>query len=187
MRVYADRRGKAIMGEKTPATWPTSRRCSTRFPEAVWCIACVTRAPSTCPSCGANGSARCVSRTSSWQRCRRCSIASCCCRWCGPGPRPWGVTGYCEAAIPRAIACCASRTWWPHRRRRWRGSATSWGWRPNRACCEQRVTSRGARVGQPGFDAGAVDRWRDGIDGKAKSAIERMLGRRLPQMGYPET
>ncbi len=49
---------------------------------------------------------------------------------------------------------------------------------------EQKVTSKGARVGSAGFDAGAAERWRDDIDPGAQAAIERLLGRRLTEMGY---
>jgi len=49
---------------------------------------------------------------------------------------------------------------------------------------EQRVTSKGARVGEAGFDAGAADRWRARIDPGARSAIQLLLGRRLEEMGY---
>ena len=49
---------------------------------------------------------------------------------------------------------------------------------------EQRVTSRGARVGAAGFDAGAAERWRTGIEPGAQLAIELLLGRRLAEMGY---
>ncbi len=49
---------------------------------------------------------------------------------------------------------------------------------------EQRVTSRGARVGEVGFDAGAADRWRGLISDGARRAIETLLGRRLAEMGY---
>ena len=49
---------------------------------------------------------------------------------------------------------------------------------------EQRVTSRGARVGEMGFDAGAADRWRGLIGERAQRTIERLLGRRLAEMGY---
>jgi Sulfotransferase family len=49
---------------------------------------------------------------------------------------------------------------------------------------QQKVTSRGALVGAAGFDAGAADRWRSRIDPHAKSAIELLLGRRLAEMGY---
>ena len=51
---------------------------------------------------------------------------------------------------------------------------------------EQSVTSRGARVGAAGFDAGAADRWRSHIGSGAKAGIELLLGRRLAEMGYRE-
>ena len=49
---------------------------------------------------------------------------------------------------------------------------------------EQKVTSKGARVGSAGFDAGAVDRWREHLDPGAQAAIELLLGRRLAELGY---
>jgi hypothetical protein len=49
---------------------------------------------------------------------------------------------------------------------------------------EQKVTSRGANVGQAGFDAGAADRWRSAISHRARWTIERLLGARLREMGY---
>jgi hypothetical protein len=49
---------------------------------------------------------------------------------------------------------------------------------------EQKVTSRGARVGQAGFDADAAERWRSVIDPRARLALERLLGRRFGEMGY---
>lgn len=49
---------------------------------------------------------------------------------------------------------------------------------------EQKVTSKGARVGDVGFDAGAADRWRSTIRPLAQRLIERLLGRRLAEMGY---
>ena len=49
---------------------------------------------------------------------------------------------------------------------------------------QQTVTSRGARVGDAGFDAEAAERWREHIDSRAQGAIERLLGRRLAEMGY---
>jgi hypothetical protein len=51
---------------------------------------------------------------------------------------------------------------------------------------EQKVTSRGALVGEPGIDAAASERWRTHIGSGAKSAIELLLGRRLREMGYRE-
>ncbi|MEX1295808.1 MAG: sulfotransferase, partial [Candidatus Limnocylindrales bacterium] len=49
---------------------------------------------------------------------------------------------------------------------------------------EQKVTSKGAQVGSAGFDAGAAGRWRERIDPGAQAAIDRLLGRRLLEMGY---
>jgi len=52
------------------------------------------------------------------------------------------------------------------------------------AMLDQKVTSRGELVGQAGFDAGAADRWRDTIPPRGKVGIERLLGRRIAEMGY---
>jgi len=52
---------------------------------------------------------------------------------------------------------------------------------------EQKVTSRGALVGQSGFDAGAADRWRGTIRPAARRALEILLGRRLREMGYRDS
>ena len=49
---------------------------------------------------------------------------------------------------------------------------------------QQKVTSRGANVGQPGFDAGAASRWRESIEPVADRAIRWLVGRRLREMGY---
>ena len=49
---------------------------------------------------------------------------------------------------------------------------------------EQKVTSRGAMVGELGFDAGAADRWRSSIGARERRVIERLLGSRLAEMGY---
>ena len=49
---------------------------------------------------------------------------------------------------------------------------------------EQKVTSKGAMVGQAGFDAAAADRWRERISPSEQAAIESLLGQRLPEMGY---
>ena len=51
---------------------------------------------------------------------------------------------------------------------------------------EQKVTSKGARIGSAGFDAGAADRWREHIERGSRAAIEQLLGRRLAEMGYEE-
>jgi hypothetical protein len=49
---------------------------------------------------------------------------------------------------------------------------------------EQRVTSRGALEGTSGFDVGAADRWRAAIRPRSQRAIELLLGRRIREMGY---
>jgi hypothetical protein len=49
---------------------------------------------------------------------------------------------------------------------------------------EQTVTSKGARVGAAGFDAGAADRWRERIEPGASAALGLLLGRRLAEMNY---
>jgi omega-hydroxy-beta-dihydromenaquinone-9 sulfotransferase len=51
---------------------------------------------------------------------------------------------------------------------------------------EQKVTSRGARVGEVGFDAAAADRWREKITHPACRALGWLLGRRIEEMGYRE-
>jgi hypothetical protein len=49
---------------------------------------------------------------------------------------------------------------------------------------EQKVTSKGARMGRSGFDDAAAVRWRSVIGGRAKRAIDVLLGRRIAEMGY---
>lgn len=49
---------------------------------------------------------------------------------------------------------------------------------------DQKVTSKGAMVGQAGFDVGAADRWRDRIGDGERRFIERLLGERLDEFGY---
>lgn len=51
----------------------------------------------------------------------------------------------------------------------------------------QRVTSRGSLVGQPGFDAEAADRWRGSIGRREERWLRRLLGRRLDEIGYAAT
>lgn len=55
------------------------------------------------------------------------------------------------------------------------------------AMLEQKVVSRGTRLGQSGFDAEAADRWRESIGPRQKRILEVLLGRRLRQLGYPRT
>jgi hypothetical protein len=53
------------------------------------------------------------------------------------------------------------------------------------AMLEQEVTSRGTQLGQAGFDAGAADRWRAAIGPGHAAWLGRLLGRRMEEMGYP--
>jgi hypothetical protein len=48
----------------------------------------------------------------------------------------------------------------------------------------QRVYSKGARWGEPGFDADAATRWRGTIDPRADAWLRLLLGRRLEEFGY---
>ena len=55
---------------------------------------------------------------------------------------------------------------------------------PEPAMLQQEVTSKGAMLGQSGFDAGAATRWRETIGPSESRWLERLLGRRLDEMGY---
>ena len=55
------------------------------------------------------------------------------------------------------------------------------------AMLQQEVTSKGAMLGQSGFDAGAATRWRESIRPSEASWLRRLLGRRIDEMGYPRT
>ncbi len=50
---------------------------------------------------------------------------------------------------------------------------------------EQEVVSQGDRQGEAGFDAGAADRWRSQVTAGEIRWIARLLGARLDEMGYP--
>jgi hypothetical protein len=54
------------------------------------------------------------------------------------------------------------------------------------AMLDQHVVSRGDRLGSPGFDAGAADRWRDRISSREAAWLRWFLGRRPARFGYPE-
>ncbi len=49
----------------------------------------------------------------------------------------------------------------------------------------QKVVSKGENLGDSGFDVEAAERWRRSIRASDKGALERLLGRRLQEMGYP--
>jgi hypothetical protein len=48
----------------------------------------------------------------------------------------------------------------------------------------QKVVSRGQRLGEAGFDAGAADRWRTSIRARDYRMLTWLLGRRIREMGY---
>jgi hypothetical protein len=184
LRIYADRRGKAIMGEKTPAHLDYVETLLEWFPEGrvIHCL----RDP------------RAVYVSELRRR----------------GEHAVGFPYRQLVAIPALLASfvLAQTAWtWARAVHRHRVLQRRFGDRyrlvrfedlvaePERTLgelcrflgvdveprmLEQQVTSRGARVGAAGFDAGAADRWRERIDPRARSLLQGMLGRRLSEMGY---
>jgi len=61
------------------------------------------------------------------------------------------------------------------------------GVEPEPRMLRQKVVSRGSRLGESGFDAGAADRWRASIGATEHRWLRRLLGRRIVAMGYPPT
>jgi hypothetical protein len=61
------------------------------------------------------------------------------------------------------------------------------GVEPEPGMLRQKVVSKGHRVGEAGFDAGAADRWRDTITPREARWIEFLLGRRIKEMGYTQS
>lgn len=55
---------------------------------------------------------------------------------------------------------------------------------PERVMLKQRVVSRGERLGETGFDAGAADRWRVAVTPGEARWLGWLLGRRIEEMGY---
>jgi hypothetical protein len=55
---------------------------------------------------------------------------------------------------------------------------------PEPAIFEQKVVSKGDRLGEAGFDAGAADRWRMSVTAGEARWLGWLLGRRLEEMGY---
>ncbi len=50
---------------------------------------------------------------------------------------------------------------------------------------QQKVVSKGDRIGEVGFDAGAADRWQQAITPRDRRWLERLLGGRIDELGYP--
>lgn len=55
---------------------------------------------------------------------------------------------------------------------------------PEPRMLDQKVVSKGARVGEGGFDAAAADRWQASIRPGDVRWLGRLLGRRIEEMGY---
>jgi hypothetical protein len=58
---------------------------------------------------------------------------------------------------------------------------------PEPSMLRQRVVSRGSRVGEMGFDAGAADRWQTTIGTADARLLRSLLGRRIEELGYTRT
>jgi hypothetical protein len=54
------------------------------------------------------------------------------------------------------------------------------------AMLDQKVVSKGDRLGDAGFDAGAADRWRASISTADARWLAILLGRRIEEMGYSQ-
>jgi hypothetical protein len=186
LRIYADRRGKAIMGEKTPAHLDYTETLLEWFPDGrvIHCI----RDP------------RAIF-VSELRRRTEHAVGF-----------PYRQLSYLPATLERFVLLQVAWAWaravhrhralsrrYPGRYRLVRfedlvaapeetlsGVCDFLGVEVEPRMLEQKVTSRGARVGSAGFDAGAAARWRESIGPGVKSAIELLLGRRIVELGYEE-
>jgi len=184
LRIYADRRGKAIIGEKTPAHLAYVETLLAWFPDGrvIHCL----RDPR----------AVYVSELR-----RRSELAvTVPYRWLVRVPPLLAAFVLLEVVWAWAMAVDRHRTLvarYPGRYRLVRfedlvsepGETLAdlcafLGVDPEARMMEQKVISRGALLGSAGFDAGAADRWRGLMGPTARRAIEGLLGRRLGEMGY---
>jgi hypothetical protein len=184
LRIYADRRGKAIMGEKTPAHLAYVETLLEWFPGArvVHCM----RDP----------------RAIYVSELRRRAV--------DPGSQPYRLLEHVPPFMATFVLLQVTWAWAAavHRHRalarRYPGRygllrfealvahpqatladlCAFLGVELEPRMLEQRVTSKGANLGATGFDAGAADRWRGTISGRARRTMEWLLGRRLEEMGY---
>jgi len=184
LRIYADRRGKAIMGEKTPAHLHYVDELLEWFPDArvIHCM----RDP------------RAI-HVSELRRRAEHAVGF-------PYRQLAAIPALMERFVTLEVVWAWARAVHRHRElsrrypQRYRlvrfedlvaapeatldGLCGFLGVKAEPRMLQQTVTSRGARVGDAGFDAGAAERWREHIDSRAQGAIERLLGRRLAEMGY---
>ena len=185
LRIYADRRGKAVMGEKTPAHLDYVETLLEWFPDGrvVHCM----RDPRAIHV----SELRRRSEHATGFPYRQLSAA--------PALMERFVLLQVVWAWARAVNRHRTlRRRYPERYRLVRfedlvaapeatlsGLCDFLGLAPEPRMLEQKVTSKGALVGAAGFDAGAADRWRERIDPGAQAALQLLLGRRLAEMGYP--
>jgi hypothetical protein len=186
LRIYADRRGKAVMGEKTPAHLAYVETLLEWFPDGrvVHCL----RDP------------RAIF-VSELRRRREHAVGF-----------PYRQLAAIPTLIERFVLLQVAWVWaravhrhrtlsrrYPDRYRLVRFEdlvaapdetlaelCAFLGVEPEPRMLEQQVTSKGARVGAEGFDAGAAVRWREHIGTGEKAALELLLGRRLVEMGYEQ-
>jgi hypothetical protein len=184
LRIYADRRGKAVMGEKTPAHLDYVETLLEWFPDGriVHCM----RDP------------RAI-YVSELRRRRE-----------GTSGFPYRQLATVPALLERFVLLQVAWVWaravhrhrtlrrrYPERYRLVRfedlvaapdeamaGLCGFLGVEPEPRMLEQKVTSKGAHVGEAGFDVGAAQRWRERIGAGAQSSLELLLGGRLEEMGY---
>ncbi len=184
LRIYADRRGKAIMGEKTPAHLAYAETLLAWFPDArvIHCL----RDP------------RAI-HVSELRRRSEEAVGF-------PYRQLARVPVLMEAFVLLQVTWSWARAVHQHRRLarrhpdRYRALrfedlvrdpettlaelCAFLGVDPEPRMLEQTVISKGARRGEAGFDAGAADRWREHIGPRPRRLIERLLGPRLAEMGY---
>jgi hypothetical protein len=186
LRVYADRRGKAIMGEKTPAHLAYVETLLEWFPggRVVHCM----RDP------------RAIYVSELRRRLERPESVPY--RWLVHGPAAMASFVLLQVTWAWAMAVQRHRILQQRHPDRYRivrfeslvrapeetleGLCAFLGLQLEPRMLMQKVTSRGARVGEAGFDAGAADRWRDAISPRAQRSLELLLGRRLAEMGYAD-
>jgi hypothetical protein len=185
LRAYADRRHKAIFGEKTPAHVRWADTLLEWYPTAR--IVHMVRDP------------RAVYRSELKRRNARPESLPY--RWLVRAPRLMRSFVLLEVAWAWAGAVA------DHRRLSRRYPTSYWMVRfedlvrdpeaeiermcaflavaPEPSMLDQKVVSVGDRLGEAGFDAGAADRWRVSITPGEVRWLGRLLGRRLGEMGYP--
>ena len=184
LRLYADRRGKAIMGEKTPAHLGYAETLLAWFPGAR--VVHMMRDP------------RAIYVSELRRRMERPESAPY--RWLVRVPPAFRAFVLVQVSLAWAVAVGRHRRLaraFPEAYRLLRfedlvaapessldALCAFLGVEPEPRMLEQRVISKGANAGQAGFDAEAADRWRASIGSLGQRAITALVGGRLGEMGY---